>query len=101
MKILSFPSAAAERRLAAIVNRDLAVRKKDLQAVGRIITAVRRRGDSALVEYSRRFDAPDLTAADIQVRPEEIAAAHSRVDRAFIQALDRAADQIADFHRQQ
>ncbi|MCG6906018.1 MAG: histidinol dehydrogenase [Desulfobacteraceae bacterium] len=101
MKILSYPSAAAEKRLAAIVNRDLAVRKKDLQAVGRIIAAVRRRGDSALVEYSQRFDAPDLTAADIQVRPEEIAAAHSQVDRDFIQALDRAADQIADFHRQQ
>jgi histidinol dehydrogenase len=101
MKIFSFPSAAAEKRLAAIVNRDLAIRKKDLQAVSRIIAAVRRRGDSALVEYSQRFDAPDLTAADIQVRPEEIAAAHSQVDRDFIQALDRAADQIADFHRQQ
>ncbi len=101
MKILSYPSAAAEKRLAAIVDRDLAVRKKDLQAVGRIIAAVRRRGDSALVEYSRRFDAPDLTAADIQVSPEEIAAARGRVDGDFIQALDRAAGQIADFHRQQ
>jgi histidinol dehydrogenase len=101
MKIFSYPSAGAEKRLAAIVNRDLAVRKKDLQAVGRIIAAVRRRGDSALVEYSRRFDAPDLTAADIQVRPEEIAAARGRVDRDFIRALDRAAGQIADFHRQQ
>ena len=101
IKILSYPPAAAEKRLAAIVDRHLAVRKKDLQAVGRIIAAVRRRGDSALVEYSRRFDAPDLTAADIQVSPEEIAAARGRVDGDFIQALDRAADQIADFHRQQ
>lgn len=101
MKIFSFPSAAAEKRLAAIVNRELAVRKKDLQAVGRIIDAVRRRGDSALVEYSRRFDAPDLTAAEIEVSPEEIAAARSQVDQGFMRALDRAERQIADFHRQQ
>lgn len=101
MKIFSYPSAAAEKRLAAIVNRELAIRKKDLQAVSRIIDAVRRRGDNALVEYTNRFDAPDLTAADIAVSPEEMAAARKQVDRDFIRALERAEGQITDFHRQQ
>jgi histidinol dehydrogenase len=101
MKIFSYPSVSAEKRLTAIVNRELAIRKKDLQAVSRIIDAVRRRGDNALVDYTNRFDAPDLTAADIAVSPEEMTAACNQVGGSFMRALERAERQITDFHRQQ
>jgi histidinol dehydrogenase len=101
MKIFRYPSAAAGTKLSAITNRNLDFRKKDVQAVTRILNDVKRNGDDALVTYSQKFDAPDLIAADLAVTPEEMAAARSQVDRAFMRALNRAASHIERFHRQQ
>ena len=94
MKILRYPSAAADKKMRAIIGRDIDFRKADVQAVTRILKDVKRNGDRALIQYTRQFDAPRMRIADIAVRPEEIAAARKRVDRAFVRALNRAAAQI-------
>lgn len=101
MRIYRYPSQAAERKLAAISRRSLAFRKKDIQAVARIIDDVRRNGDQALVTYSRKFDAPDMTAERLKVPEDAIRAAAKSVDRRFTAALKRAVGQIESFHRQQ
>jgi len=101
MKIYHYPSKSAEKKVADIVSRGLAFKKKDYQAVSRILEAVRRDGDRAVIKYARRFDAPGLTLKKIAVSPKEIAAASKKVDRSFVRALNRAADQITAFHRQQ
>jgi len=101
MKIYNHPSKAAARRLAAIVNRGLSFRKKDYQAVSRILEDVRRNGDDAVLKYARRFDAPDLSVGSMKVGNREMAAAAKKVDRTFRRALKRAASQIETFHRRQ
>lgn len=101
MKILRYPSAAAEKKIASIVGRTIDFRKTDLQAVTRILDDVKRRGDEALIRYTRQFDAPGMTVEEIAVTPEEMAAAGRQVDRAFVRAMNRAAEQIEAFHRQQ
>jgi histidinol dehydrogenase len=101
MKIYNFPSKAAEKRVSEIVNRNLIYRKKDYQAVARILEDVRRNGDSAVIKYANRFDAPKLTIDSVKVSAEEIDAASKMVDRAFVRALNRATSQIQAFHRQQ
>jgi histidinol dehydrogenase len=101
MKILNYPSAAAESVVARIVSRGLSFSKKDQAAVSRILADVRRRGDQALVEYSRRFDAPGFTLRDLRVGPVEFRQAASAADRGFTRALTRAATQIEAFHRRQ
>ncbi len=101
MKILNYPSAAAESVVARIVSRGLSFSKKDHAAVSRILADVRRRGDQALVEYSRRFDAPGFTLRDLRVGPVEFRQAASAADRGFTRALNRAATQIEAFHRRQ
>jgi histidinol dehydrogenase len=101
MKILNYPSAAAESVVARIVSRGLSFSKKDHAAVSRILADVRRRGDQALVEYSRRFDAPGFTLRDLRVGPVEFRQAAAAVDRGFTRALNRAATQIEAFHRRQ
>ena len=58
MKIYHYPSPAAEKKVTAIVNRGLTFRKKDYQAVARILDDVRRNGDDAVIKYANRFDAP-------------------------------------------
>ena len=101
MKILRYPSAAAEKKVKSIINRNIDFRKSDVQAVTRILNDVKRKGDDALIRYSRQFDAPNMTREALKVSPDETAAAGKQVDRAFVRALNRAALQIDQFHRQQ
>jgi histidinol dehydrogenase len=101
MRIYNYPSKAAKQKIRAIVNRSLSFRKKDYQAVSRILEDVRRNGDQAVIKYANRFDAPKLTIDSVKVTATEIDAASGKVDRNFLQALNRAAMQIEAFHRQQ
>jgi len=101
MKSYHYPSKAAAKRVTTIVNRALTFRKKDYQAVARILDDVRRNGDDAVIKYANRFDAPQLTVDSIKVTAQEMAAAIKKVDRGFVRAMNRAALQIEAFHRQQ
>ena len=101
MKILRYPSVAADKKMKTIIDRDIDFRKADVQSVTRILNDVKRNGDSALVRYCQQFDAPRMTVEALRVADEEMAAARAKVDRAFVRALNRAATQIESFHRQQ
>ncbi len=67
--------------------------------VAAIIEAVRRRGDRALIELTRRFDGVKLTPARLRVTGAELAAARDALPRAQRRALELAARRIAEFHR--
>ena len=101
LKIFDYPSPAAEKALARIASRGLAFTRKERMAVSRILDDVKARGDEALVDYTRRFDAPSFSAKDLHVGARELAAAKSSADRTFLRALNRAATQIEAFHRRQ
>ena len=101
MKIYPHPSASAEQCLKRIRGRELAFRSKDLAAVQRILQEVRKKGDEAVLAYTRRFDAPEMQPDQMAVTPAETAAALRRVEPDVRRALNRAADQIGAFHRQQ
>jgi histidinol dehydrogenase len=102
MKIYQYPSEAARKRLDRIVRRSPGSSRKELVAVQAILANVRRKGDQAVLDYTRQYDAPGISSADQMVVPRsEMEAAASKVDDAFKRALDRAADQIAAFHQHQ
>ena len=101
MKIFQYPSQAAEKKLAIIENRTIGFRKKDVTAVARIVEEVRKKGDDALISYTRQFDSPGMKKSALKVSAKELAAAQKQVDRAFVRALNRAARQVKHFHRQQ
>jgi len=65
--------------------------------VAEIIDDVRHRGDAALLDSARRYDAPSLES--IVVSEAEIAAAQVSADA--LTALQLAHDRVLDFHRQQ
>ena len=65
MKIYTYPSNDGEALLNAIVNRGGDFPKKEIAAVSKIISDVKKRGDQAVVEYTRRFDAPEMTSDEI------------------------------------
>lgn len=101
MEIVEYPSQAAEDRLAIIASRGVGADPEMVASVEAILRAVRERGDAAVIEYTNRFDAPDLEVAAMKVTPEEFEAARKQVDDGFRKALERAVTQIQDFHRRQ
>jgi len=101
MKIFEYPSEAAVKRMDRIVQRGLSFTQKELSAVQRILDDVKKNGDQAVIDYTRKFDAPKLEVAQMMVSKEEMAAAEKMVDQPFKRALKRAADQIAAFHQKQ
>ena len=101
MNILNYPSEGAEKRIDAISRRGLAFNPDDVQSVSDILNAVKDFGDSALIDYSRKFDAPDMEIADLAVTASEFDDAEGQVDAAFLTALDRAVTQIRQFHKKQ
>ena len=99
IKIFKYPSAAARKRFSAIVNRGLAFKAKDLQAVERILSSVRKRKDRALINYINKFDAPRLRVKKLKVTKAEIERACRQVDKGFVRSLNKAASQIEAFHK--
>jgi histidinol dehydrogenase len=70
-------------------------------AVAEIIADVARRGDAALLDYTRRFDRIDLRPGELRVTPEAIAAGAAAAPRETAAALAHAAERIEGFHRRQ
>ena len=64
-----------------------------------ILADVRARGDAAVLEYTRRFDAIDAgTMAALEVGSDELAAALAALPSTQRRALAAAAARIRDFH---
>ena len=72
-----------------------------LPRVQKIVSDVYRRGDSALIEYTRRFDGARLSRKKLRVSKAEIRAAYERVDPKVIAAIRGAAKNIERFHRRE
>jgi len=70
-------------------------------AVAAIIEDVRRRGDAALIDYTRRFDGVDLSARGIRLTRDEIAEGAAAASAHTVDALRVAEKRIEDFHRRQ
>src|SRR5688572_7011236 len=70
-------------------------------AVRAIIADVRKRGDAALLDYNRRFDRHDCTAARLRVGADEIEAAYKAAPAEVLDALKLARDRIEAYHLRQ
>jgi histidinol dehydrogenase len=71
------------------------------QAVRAIVADVRKRGDAALIELTRKFDRVDLDKVGLRVSADEIAKAASACEGRALEALMLARDRIEAYHRRQ
>lgn len=95
MKILDFDSLPPE----AFLNRDIRAEEDVSAAVDEIIAGVRKGGDAALRDYTRRFDGVEVGA--LRVSETELDAALETVDGGFLDTLREAAENIRRFHERQ
>lgn len=55
-----------------------------------IISNVRRQGDKAVINYSKRFDKVLLSADELRVKDDEIEHAYGKISIAFVKSIQRA-----------
>ena len=67
--------------------------------VSDIIENVKQNGDTALFEYCEKFDKAKLSS--LEVTEEEINEAFNTVEPRFIEILEKAAENIREFHKRQ
>jgi histidinol dehydrogenase len=91
--------AAQLRELIAFdADQDAAIE----MVVGEIVAAVRRRGDAALIEYTRHFDRLDVqNISELEIDAASLDAAWLSLDSGARGALEVAADRIRQFHERQ
>ncbi|SHL21347.1 histidinol dehydrogenase [Anaerocolumna jejuensis DSM 15929] len=71
------------------------------KAVAEIIEGVKTRKDSALFEYTKRFDRAEIDKDTIRVTPEEIEEAYRLIDPEVVQVIRKSAENIRAYHEKQ
>lgn len=69
------------------------------KSVAEILENVKKAGDSAVIEYTHRFDG--VLVENLRVDEEEIEAAYNDAQPFFVESLEKAAANIAEFHSRQ
>jgi histidinol dehydrogenase len=90
-----------ELAVSKILNRFQDADTSCQATVEEILQAVKTQGDEAVVEYCRRFDAPQMTSAALQVSGAELKSAYEKVDKDFLDTLDKAIERIQTFHERE
>ena len=73
---------------------------KIIERVEAIIEEVRRRGDSALIDFTEKFDGVSLSPEDLRVRKEEIERAYEKVSDRLISAIEYSKSSIEPLQRE-
>ncbi len=101
MKIIRHTDSDFPLAVDALVNRsNLDLLSQD-QTVKDILSRVKEEGDSALLEYTHRFDRNDFSLEGLRVSEEETREACKMVKPGELDALKGAADNIRKFHERQ
>ena len=102
IKRLDARTAGFGEELAALLRWEASAEAEIESEVRAIVTDVRTRGDSAVLEYTRRFDGLDAeSVAELVIAPEQLRHAFDAIDGKARQALEVAAERITRFHSRQ
>jgi len=102
LRRLSSRDPGFEAQLSALLAFEGAQDESVDRDVAAILLDVQRRGDEALVDYTRRFDRwSPASPAELEVSAAACAEALGRIGAAEREALETAASRIRDFHAHQ
>ena len=101
MQFLDINEAGFQAKFDAIVERGEESGREVEEVVLGIISDVRRRGDDALLDYTKRFDRLECDAAGLEITEEEFAKAFAQVDEKDLAALKLAVERVGRYHEKQ
>jgi histidinol dehydrogenase len=96
MRLISHKDRDFSRMLVEL-NRQAEPRAEVRETVAEVITAVRNKGDAALLAYSVKFGGPKLAPAKIRVTPAEIKKARASLTPAVRKALTTSIANVTAF----
>jgi histidinol dehydrogenase len=96
MRLISHKDRDFSRMLVEL-NRQAEPRAEVRETVAEVITAVRNKGDAALLAYSVKFGGPKLAPAKIRVTPAEIKKARASLTPAVRKALTASIANVTAF----
>ena len=94
-------SSEGEKKIEKLLHRFQNADSSCQAAVEEILQEVKKRGDDALVDYCRRFDAPDITKETLQVSAGELTKAYTMVEPGYLETLTLAIERIETFHQRE
>ena len=71
------------------------------EAVNEILENVKKEGDKAVFDYTKRFDKANISKETLYVTEDEIKEAYSLVDADLIETMKKSIANIRDFHERQ
>ncbi len=75
---------------------------RDIENIVRdVIEGVRKGGDEALIEYTKRFDGVVLTPSEIKIKGDDIKEAYRTADEDMVTSIRVATERIEGFHNKQ
>ena len=102
LRRLSSTQPDFEACLGALLDFESAQDPQVDATVAAILADVKRRGDAAVIDYTRRFDHVEArSVADLSLSPERLQLALARLPAPRRHALERAAERIRAFHLRQ
>ena len=101
MKLCKFTDSDYQAVIEALENRSNMDLFTHDDTVRKILQDVQERGDTALLEYTHRFDRTDLSLEQMRVTPAEIRLAYEGVSKKELAALKEAEERIRRFHERQ
>ena len=101
MKVISSADRAFKATVKRITSRSNLQGGAVETAVKTILNAVKRRGDQALVRYTKKFDKVALKPPQFRISPEQVKEAYYQIRKEEGDALRYAAQRIMAFHERQ
>lgn len=101
MRIIQLNEESRKNILADLLKRDPNNYGSYEDTVKTIVNDVKEGGDTAVFEYTRRFDGAEITAADVRVTDDEIQEALALVEPQLLTVMKRAMKNIREYHEKQ
>jgi len=101
IRVEHFPSSSCQQLIDRLLNRFTWPDNDCQNVVTEILDKIRREGDSAVISYTREFDAPGMDINKLKVTGEEFEQAEEKLDNEFIDTLKFAAQRIREFHQRE
>ena len=101
MKLCKFTDSDYQTVIEALENRSNMDLFTHDETVRKILQDVKESGDTALLEYTHRFDRHNLSLEKMRVTPGEIRLAYETVNEKELAALQEAEERIRRFHERQ
>ena len=101
LQIVETGTQEAEDFLSKLKARGKLTDESILKTVRRTLSDVQAEGDKAVIRYTRKLDAPRISAKELKVSREEFGEAYLEVPSEFIDAITHARTNIEKFHEKQ